>query len=362
MRKSLILSAVLVGVLSANSVDLKSCIGCHGKNFEKKALNASAEVNKMSKEDIERALLGYKHGTYGGKLKGIMVSQVKHYSDDDLKKMASDIYNRFGKTKNIEKDKVQSGVDPKIDPKIEEAFYKATRIPKGMVKFEKVVDDKSGLKKIYFKVTGNPNTNIIYVTDKGYIVVGQLFSPEGENITKKEFIAINKKNIEKQKRLERKKLENSYKKAVSGGYGIEIMIPGQNPQGKTYVLFTDPQCPFCKRFEKNILRKLLKDAKEVVVVPFPLKSIHPEAQKRSWYMHVMKDKYRDRAELLHDASFMKMEDIEKKLREIGKDEVSKDFEKKVIDMERESGVRGTPTLLDESGKVDMRSLIRKYSK
>jgi len=67
------------------------CKGCHGANFEKKAMGKSKEVNKLSKADIVTALKGYKDGSYGGAMKGLMKGQVASLSDADIDTIASEI-------------------------------------------------------------------------------------------------------------------------------------------------------------------------------------------------------------------------------------------------------------------------------
>ena len=42
----------------------------------------------MTKADVAKALVGYKNGTYGGPMKGLMKGQVARYSDADLKAAA----------------------------------------------------------------------------------------------------------------------------------------------------------------------------------------------------------------------------------------------------------------------------------
>jgi len=68
-----------------------ACKGCHGANFEKKAMGKSKEVNKMSKADIVAALKGYKDGSYGGAMKGIMKGQAAALSDADIEALAAEI-------------------------------------------------------------------------------------------------------------------------------------------------------------------------------------------------------------------------------------------------------------------------------
>jgi cytochrome c-type protein NapB len=67
------------------------CKGCHGASFEKKAMGKSKEVNKMSKADIVAALKGYKDGSYGGAMKGMMKGQVASLSDADMDAIAAEI-------------------------------------------------------------------------------------------------------------------------------------------------------------------------------------------------------------------------------------------------------------------------------
>ena len=86
MKKIIIASIATLALASAASaaVNGKSCAGCHGAHFEKHALGKSKVVSEMSHADIAHALKGYKHGTYGGPMKGLMKGQVARYSDHDL--------------------------------------------------------------------------------------------------------------------------------------------------------------------------------------------------------------------------------------------------------------------------------------
>jgi len=64
------------------------CAGCHGKMGEKKALGKSKVINEMSKEDLISALNGYKDGSYGGPMKGLMKGQVAKLSNEDIEAIA----------------------------------------------------------------------------------------------------------------------------------------------------------------------------------------------------------------------------------------------------------------------------------
>ena len=67
------------------------CVGCHGKNGEKSALNKSAIIESWSVAQIEDALTGYKDGSYGGAMKGLMVGQVKDLNEAQITAIAEHI-------------------------------------------------------------------------------------------------------------------------------------------------------------------------------------------------------------------------------------------------------------------------------
>ena len=92
MKNTLLtLSAVALVATSSFAADTASCVGCHGANFEKAALGKSKIVKDMSKADIITALKGYKDGTYGAAMKGVMKGQVAKLSDADIEAMATQI-------------------------------------------------------------------------------------------------------------------------------------------------------------------------------------------------------------------------------------------------------------------------------
>jgi cytochrome c553 len=83
--KKIILGTLVLSVAAFAAVNLGACKGCHGQNFEKKALGKSKIVKDMTKAEVSAALTGYKAGTYGGPMKGVMKGQVAKYSVADLK-------------------------------------------------------------------------------------------------------------------------------------------------------------------------------------------------------------------------------------------------------------------------------------
>ena len=82
--KKIILSLASLGLLAAAASatdNINACKSCHGQHFEKHALGKSKIVKDMSEKEIVTALKGYKDGTYGGSMKGIMKGQVARISD-----------------------------------------------------------------------------------------------------------------------------------------------------------------------------------------------------------------------------------------------------------------------------------------
>lgn len=62
----------------------RKCAGCHGQNAEKKALDKSAIIQNWDESKIANALKGYKVGTYGRDMKGLMKGQVSSMSDNEI--------------------------------------------------------------------------------------------------------------------------------------------------------------------------------------------------------------------------------------------------------------------------------------
>lgn len=83
MKKIILGTLLLVGAAQA-SVNLNSCVGCHGADFGKSALGKSKIVRDMTKKEVTDALLGYKNGSYGGPMKGLMKRTLVKYSTYEL--------------------------------------------------------------------------------------------------------------------------------------------------------------------------------------------------------------------------------------------------------------------------------------
>ncbi|RXJ79147.1 c-type cytochrome [Arcobacter sp. F2176] len=89
MKKVLLLTSILACVAFANPY--AKCVACHGANGEKAALGKSKIMKDMTKAEIVSALKGYKDGTYGGPMKGLMKGQVASLSDADIQAIADKI-------------------------------------------------------------------------------------------------------------------------------------------------------------------------------------------------------------------------------------------------------------------------------
>ena len=66
------------------AVNAGACTGCHGNDWSKIALGKSLNVAEMTHKEIADSLIGYKDGTYGRGMKGLMKGQVAKYSDEEL--------------------------------------------------------------------------------------------------------------------------------------------------------------------------------------------------------------------------------------------------------------------------------------
>ena len=93
MKKIVITSiaALALSTAAMAAVNTAVCAGCHGAHFEKHAMGRSKIVKNLTKAEIATALKGYKAGTFGGPMKGIMKGQVARYSDADLEAVAQKI-------------------------------------------------------------------------------------------------------------------------------------------------------------------------------------------------------------------------------------------------------------------------------
>lgn len=96
MKTTKILAGLMIAgattLLAADGAAIyKACAGCHGANGEKAALGKSQIIKGWDVAKTELALKGYKDGSYGGAMKGVMKGQVARLSDADIKAVSEHI-------------------------------------------------------------------------------------------------------------------------------------------------------------------------------------------------------------------------------------------------------------------------------
>jgi cytochrome c553 len=96
MKKFVISVSVILGLCGVGMADegadlYKKCATCHGVHGEKSALGKSKIIKDMGVIGIINALKGYKDGTYGGAMKGMMKTQAAPLSDTQITAIAAHI-------------------------------------------------------------------------------------------------------------------------------------------------------------------------------------------------------------------------------------------------------------------------------
>jgi len=66
----------------------KRCIRCHGFQADKSALGWSDAIGGWNVEKLEGALKGYRSGSYGGRMKGVMEEQAAALGDEDIRALS----------------------------------------------------------------------------------------------------------------------------------------------------------------------------------------------------------------------------------------------------------------------------------
>lgn len=123
-----------------------------------------------------------------------------------------------------------------------------------------------------------------------------------------------------------------------------------------YYLFTDPECPYCKKFE-SYLPQIEKNVK-INIFFFPL-SFHENAKDLSLYF-MSKESNNEKIKAMMSVDAKSKEFINRK---IDKKTLTKLEEKLQIQLQiaQKLGIRGTPTLYSTSGKkVVWVNLLKKY--
>ncbi len=157
-----LLKLLTVGSVIASSslyaVSTSACTGCHGANFEKKAMGQSKVVKDMSKEDIVKALKGYKDGSYGAAMKAMMKGQVASLSDADMESIADSIKGGGAKESSTPKESDSKKAET-VD--INAKASDAKRIEKENKRSKKEVTEETlGLRKTNLYTEGKETTGV----------------------------------------------------------------------------------------------------------------------------------------------------------------------------------------------------------
>ena len=218
---------------------------------------------------------------------------------------------------------------------------------------------------------------------KAYMVVMDISYGKKKHMKIPEMIFANpKENLVSMKLIDAKTgrdLSRSIKPDLPESYYDDAhLIAGNKNAPHKMVVFSDPQCPFCKGFVPGMLKEV-KDHPDKVAVYYyhmPLLRLHPVSDALTRAMEVLNRQGRkDEAMKLYGLKInprLKNEDrilaeVKKQLNiDISKEDINKDEIKKAVKADVDAGtrmmVRGTPTVYFD-GKYDAgRSQYKKYLK
>ncbi len=217
-------------------------------------------------------------------------------------------------------------------------------------------DKISDLKNLHVAIgtISNSPKPFIIIYNKNKLIVGNMIDRKNGKSIFKFFIDKHKKEIinalQKEKKNEKKIEISNNKKLVSlfkNQYkDLVLTIKGGNPKGKIVYLVTDPNCPFCKQYEKYQLPKTIKNSKEIKVIPVCLDIPGHETSplRSSWLLEKGKKKNANILKMIYQASNPRNMDYKT---------VNKKFAKKMITKMKKllnSGlIQGTPTVFDQNG-------------
>lgn len=173
-------------------------------------------------------------------------------------------------------------------------------------------------------VSGSGGKGVFYIdTAKKYLFQGSMIDLATKtNLTKAKFEEINKVDVSKVP------LQDS-------------LIIGDPKAKNRIIVFTDPDCPYCARFNDEI-KKVIEKRKDIVfyVKLFPL-SIHPKAHDKAVAIECEKDN--DKAVKMLDDAYAKKDIPKASCNTTGVDEN--------IKLAESLGLNGTPTVIFADGNV-----------
>jgi len=123
-----------------------------------------------------------------------------------------------------------------------------------------------------------------------------------------------------------------------------------------YVLFTDPECPYCKKFESYFSQ--IEDKVKIRVFFYPLPS-HANAKDISLYIMSQKS-YEDKVKAMTTTKADTPAFVNRKIDEKELAKLEKTLQEQ-MEIANKLGVRGTPSVFDTKGnKVSWVEMLQKY--
>ena len=181
---------------------------------------------------------------------------------------------------------------------------------------------ESPIKGLFEIVAGN---QVFYFSPDGYLMFGELWSKDGKNLTAEM----------REKVLAEKVKSIPLDKALKIGSGPRQVIE-----------FTDPDCPFCRKVDEFLAKRT--DVTRYVFF-FPLRQIHPDAEKKARYILSQMDREKALREVVSGTLDGKA------LPETGNHDAMLEVMEKVA---KDMGVRGTPALWIDGTAVNGADILR----
>ncbi len=123
-----------------------------------------------------------------------------------------------------------------------------------------------------------------------------------------------------------------------------------------YVLFTDPECPYCKQFESYFHQ--IEDKVKIRVFFYPL-DFHKDAKDISVFIMSQKS-YEDKVKAMTTTTASSKEFINRKIDKAELEKLEKHLAEQMVVAGR-LGVRGTPSVFDKNGnKVSWAEMLQSY--
>ena len=114
-------------------------------------------------------------------------------------------------------------------------------------------------------------------------------------------------------------------------------IVSGDPKGTPVAVFTDPECPFCKRLEQELRR--VKGLK-VYTFLFPLTQIHPRARAKAEAIWCAKDRHKAMLDIMLNG---------KSVQDVGARACATPIDRNLA-LGEKLGITGTPTLIAHDGR------------